>query len=710
VPVELAAPNARLWGIGEPNLYWLAVTLAGGVDIVRERFGFRSVTTEGGRILLNGAPLYMRAALDQDYYSHSLYTTPSLDFLEEQAQRAIELGLNTLRCHIKVPDPRYYDVADRYGLLVWTEVPNVATFTDASARRMRETLEGILARDGNHPCIVAWTIINEDWGTRLTENAGHRAWLKQSYDWLKAVDPTRLVVDNSPCFPNYHVKTDINDFHYYRSVPERRAEWDGLTAEFAARASWTFAPSDDAEPRGDEPLIVSEFGVWGLPHPGKLRDAEGREPAWFESGSTWGTGAALPHGMEQRYADLALDQVFGSFDAFIDAVQWYQFANLRYEIEQIRLHPTITGYVVTELTDVHWEANGLLDMERNPRVFHDVFHTINADVVIVPRPHRYAAWSGATVPIDLAIATGGRTVPSGAVLSWSGDAEGSIEVPAAGTLETLALGTLNIAMPQAAASRMARLDFAFTHAGETLARNSCDIALYAPRKAPVARLAAPDPGIAAHLAGLGYQLVPEADADIVVLRSLDAARIDAIDAGATCLVLADGTPPAPPSLRTDLPSGHCAPLVLDGVEQRPATDHLLPNVHLFDRDGTMWRGDWIASFSWLRRDGAFAAIPGGPLFDLSFTSVVPRYLLDAARPWEFNGAVAVIHAGAIVGWVHKPAAIVAEKQIGNGRLLVSTFRLMTEAPAADPVATTLLDALVDTCREALPRNSPTLHR
>src|SRR5690606_16892148 len=136
---------------------------------------------------------------------------------------------------------------------------------------------------------------------------------------------------------------------------------------------------------------------------------------------------------------------------------------------QIRLHPTITGYVVTELTDVHWEANGLLDMERNPRVFHDVFHTINADIVIVPRPHRYAAWSGATVPIDLAIATGGRTVPSGAVLSWSGDAEGSIEIPAAGTLETLALGTLNIAMPQAAASRMARLDFALTHAGETLA-------------------------------------------------------------------------------------------------------------------------------------------------------------------------------------------------------------------------------------------------
>ncbi len=26
----------------------------------------------------------------------------------------------------------------------------------------------------------------------------------------------------------------------------------------------------------------------------------------------------------------------------------------------------------------------------------------------------------------------------------------------------------------------------------------------------------------------------------------------------------------------------------------------------------MWRGDWIAGFSWIRRDGVFADMPGGP--------------------------------------------------------------------------------------------------
>ena len=75
------------------------------------------------------------------------------------------------------------------------------------------------------------------------------------------------LVDNSPCNPNFHVRTDLNDFHYYRSLPERRAEWDKLTEEFASRPAWTFSPHGDAVTTGKEPLIQSEFGVWGLPRP-----------------------------------------------------------------------------------------------------------------------------------------------------------------------------------------------------------------------------------------------------------------------------------------------------------------------------------------------------------------------------------------------------------------------------------------------------------
>ncbi|MFN4209782.1 MAG: glycoside hydrolase family 2 protein, partial [Devosia sp.] len=421
---SLRVANARLWSTDEPSLYSLVVDL--GTDKRVETFGFRTIEARGGQILLNGKPIYIRGALDQDYYPDGIYTPPSLEFLEDQARKAKHLGLNLLRCHIKVPDPRYYEVADRLGLLVWTEVPNVANFTSASARRMRETMEGILKRDRNHPSIIAWTLINEDWGTRLMENAEHRQWLKDSYDWLKAEDKTRLVVDNSACFPNFHMKTDLNDYHYYRSVPERRQEWDDITAQFASGADWTFSPLGDAERRGDEPLVVSEFGVWGLPDPKLLRKEDGSEPDWFETGSLWGDGVALPHGIEERFASLDLHRTFGSFDGFIENVQWYQFMNLRYQIEEMRRYSSIMGYVITELTDVHWEANGLMDIERNPRVFHDVFAQINTDTVIVPRPERYSAYAGETLAVEVTIATGGKALPDGATLRWSGDASGSV--------------------------------------------------------------------------------------------------------------------------------------------------------------------------------------------------------------------------------------------------------------------------------------------
>ena len=334
LPLTVAAP--RPWSLDSPSLYRLRTVLQFGgapVDAVVETFGFRTIAARNGQLFLNGEPLYLRGALDQDYYPAGIASPPSLAFLEDQVAKAKALGLNCLRCHIKIPDPRYLEVADRLGMLVWSELPSVGLFTAASAQRMRDTLDGMIARDLNHPSIIAWTIINEDWGTRLVEDADHRRWLRETFDWLKARDPTRLVVDNSPCNPNFHVRTDLNDYHYYRSLPERRAEWDRLTEEFAGRPKWTFSPHGDAVETGEEPLILSEFGTWGLPRPRSLAEADGSEPWWLQTGGFWGDGAAYPHGVEHRFATLRLDRVFGSFDRFIDAVQWHQFRNLKYQIE-----------------------------------------------------------------------------------------------------------------------------------------------------------------------------------------------------------------------------------------------------------------------------------------------------------------------------------------------------------------------------------------
>lgn len=690
----LKVPQPRLWSPEHPNLYSARVELVADgavVDATTHSFGFRRIETREGKFYLNGEPLYLRGALDQDYYPEGICTPPSTVFIEDQARKAKHLGLNLLRCHIKVADPRYYEVADRLGLLVWTEIPNVQYFTAAAGERMRDTMAGIVERDGNHPSIICWTLINEDWGTRLIENADHRQWLKDTYDWLKALDAGRLVVDNSACIPNFHVKTDIDDYHYYRSVPERRAEWEQLTKEFASRPAWSWTPFGDGEQRGDEPLVVSEFGVWGLPHPDQVKTPSGDEPWWMETGSNWGDGAAYPHGIRNRFATYHLANVFGSFDAFIEKVQWYQFANLKYEIESMRAHAPIQGYVITEMTDVHWEANGLLDINRNPRVFHDRFAEINTDIVIVPQVGHHAVWAGEALPLGLKLATGGRAVPAGAVLHWSVDGQsGMIAVPATGPLAVVDLGTTSIRLSGPA--HVASIGLRLEAEGRELARNQIEISVYATRSAPMARIATSDPALAAFATGLGYTITDAASADIVLTHALGSNDIEAMRHGARYLVLADGSVETHRNLRIEPPNPE--PPTMPASKERArhlGSESQLPNIGLVLRDGTLWRGDWIANFSWIRRDGVFAALPGGPLLDVSFDRVVPHHVLTGFRSWEYDG---LVDGGVVIGWVNKPAATIAARRVGTGGLVATTFRLVNDAPLVDPVATALFDGLV----------------
>ena len=428
----------------------------------------------------------------------------------------------------------------------------------------------------------------------------------------------------------------------------------------------------------------------------------------MDTGSTWGDGAAYPHGIEARFAEHRLDTVFGSFDAFITAAQWYQFANLKYEIEVMRAHPSIMGYVITEFTDVHWESNGLLDMNRNPRAFHDQFGTINADVVIVPQVSHYSGTAGEAVQFGLGIATGSTTLP-GTTLHWQTDsARGTLPVPAAGPTTLADAGQLALTLPETPTNRMLRFDFSLHLNGREIARNHVEIGLYAKRSTTtLPALHCTDPDLAAHARALGYDAAdaPDATDRITLTHALDAADITRMQQGAHYVVLADGTAKTQGNLRLDaaLREQPFIPIV-DATPGLPrGSESQLPNINLIARQGTMWRGDWIAGFSWIRRQGAFAHIPGGPLLDLSFDRVVPHHVMTGFRAWEYGGAV---HAGTNVGWLHKPAALIASRRVGRGGLVACTFRLRTAAAGADPVASALFDAVIAQAA-TLPREATT---
>lgn len=686
---SVAIPEPMLWDLDDPQLYRVEARLTdeGGSDhdrIVR-RFGMRTVSTDAGRVTLNGRPIYLLGVLDQDLYPDTISTPPSIEFLREQMRRVKELGFNLLRCHIKVPDPAYLDVADEAGVLVWCELPNWSRFTIAAATRGRATLERMVETMGHHPSIVIWTIINEDWGTRLRYEQRDREWLRGTMAWLKELDPSRLVVDNSACetdeTPNFHLRSDLADFHVYVGKDDPLT-WRRKIADFASRPAWLWSPNGDAEPRGDEPLILSEFGGWGLPRLDRMVAHHGGDPWWFETGR----GYYRPAGLEERFHAYGLDQLWPTIEDLADATQWHQFEGLQFQVAEMRRHASITGYVVTELSDAYWEANGVLDPMRGPKVYHGRFREINAPDVVGCIPSRGDVWSGQAIEAEVFLSSYAPSPAAGGVVSWTLDlgAEGSRhgELPLSTwpRFDVAALGRLEIETPEVSFPTDAWLTLTATDDhGTVRAESRLRFAILPSPSggAPARRVAVEDPlqiwGLADRMAALDHLVVDRGAAEVVVAAELTEELLEHADAGGHVLVLVRTASAVPSHLRLQRQVR---------VHQRRLPHEGWPGQR------SPWEGDWVSSFNWIR-PGVFPELPARELLDHAFADVAPDHVLLGYDP-AIHGEE--VHAGMFVGWVHEPAALLWRFPQGAGSLTFTTFRV---APESGPVATTLLNVLLN---------------
>jgi hypothetical protein len=692
----LRVASPKLWDIDTPHLYTLRATLNG--DTVQDTFGFRTIETKDGQLVLNGRPIYLRSALDQDYYPDLICTPPSLEYIEKQFLQAKHMGLNNLRIHIKVGDPRYYEAADKVGLLIWTEMPNWQLLTKETRRRARETFDAMIERDWNRPSIIIRTIINEAWGVDIY-NPEHRKWISDTYDYLKSVDPSRLVVGNSACHGNFHVVSDLEDFHIYYSIPDHQARWRTWVNSFAKRPVWSYAhvtkssqdirkymlnpwadnrvltPAPDIRRKGDEPLLVSEFGNWGLPELSKLRKHYNGDPWWFETGYNHGAGEVSPHGIDNRFAEYHLTRAFPSLDDLSRAAQNVQLQAMKFEIEQMRLHDSIKGYVITEFTDVHWECNGLLDMARNPKSYYDEFKHINADDVIVPDSSRVAFWSGETVVVKLAASHYSQKDLSNGKVVWQlegADVRGEVDVTSPAQYGVTPLDQLTFKAPKVQNSAHARLTLRWLDGnGDVVAQNWVDLYLFL-KDAGKAVTQQPiyAPGLQRAMHKLGYNLVDTLEeAEIVV------------------------TPTMTDTLREYLLNGG---KVVWLAESDDAQQAWLNGVRLVARNGTTWQGDWATNFNWLNQDKLFKDIPTDHQVNFAFADLTPEHVLSGVHAYDFETDV---HAGLFVGWVQKPVALVAERRIGRGKYVASTFRLRKQL-STHPVAAVMLRDLIGALEEA----------
>ena len=324
VQIVLPMPAPSFWTPDSPTLYDARIDLGRGSrteDVVRTYFGMRKISRgvygDAGHeyILLNNKPVYLRGALHQSFNPKGIYTHPDDEFIRNDYRAAKDLGLNFLRIHIKVDEPRALYWADKLGVMLMCDMPNYAKNTPRAHEAWEQTLRAAVDRDFNHPAVIAWCLFNETWGIGDGSYTPEtQQWVRDMYLLAKQIDRSRLVEDNSPC--NYdHVVTDINSWHFYIDNFEKAAAhvadvvqktFPGSTFNFAQ--GW----KQDAAP-----LINSEYG---------------------------GVSA-------------------GSGDRDISFVFLF-LTNL------LRKHDKICGYVYTELSDIEWEHNGFVNYDRSPKEYH----------------------------------------------------------------------------------------------------------------------------------------------------------------------------------------------------------------------------------------------------------------------------------------------------------------------------------------------------
>ena len=343
--VVVALDEVQLWAPDHPTLYDLEVTVTSGTgaDVVHSYFGLadpgrawlpgRSPDDTGEPLeqaqsfTAHGDPVYLRCVLDQSYWPGGLYTAPSLDDIRGDLELARDFGFNCIRLHIKPDEPVKLRLIDEMGFYLVYDIPcldmaapNTADFV--GREYFAETLSQVITRDASHPSLVMWVVFNENWGlsangslidpAALADDPDMQRWVTEMVDLTRALDPHHPVEDNSAggvvgVFE--HLETDSNSFHYYAADA---AQWrDVLEAEAA------------------------------VTYPGSAANY---------------VGGVLQDGAPWWNSEFASFSFLGSSD---DAL-----CNLFGAVNELRRIPRLSGWVLTQLTDLEFEDNGLVTYDR----------------------------------------------------------------------------------------------------------------------------------------------------------------------------------------------------------------------------------------------------------------------------------------------------------------------------------------------------------
>jgi|AGTN01.2.fsa_nt_gi Beta-galactosidase/beta-glucuronidase len=326
--------KVKYWSFQNPELYDVEFYLEEGgkiIDKAGSYFGMVKYEYASGSINQNDTPIYLKMLLDQGYFPNSGLTPPDEAAIIRDVTLTKRAGFNGVRKHQKIEDDRFYYYCDVLGLASWLEIPSPYQFGETMKDNYFGEVKDIILQHANHPSVMAYVAFNESWGIpRVHTSREEQLFADGAYHFIKALDPSKAVISNDGWD---HTTSDIITLHNYAETERELTPYlENLSGALENKACM-FAPYRHAFANGysykGQPVIISEYAGIAF-----SKDAQN---------GSWGYGKAVEN--EEAF----LKRLKGLTDT-------------------VKNTAGVSGFCVTQTTDVEQEVNGLFDASRNPKV------------------------------------------------------------------------------------------------------------------------------------------------------------------------------------------------------------------------------------------------------------------------------------------------------------------------------------------------------